>query len=158
MTIICFHLPEEKNGYLSNWYPSPFVDKNDTSFASMEQYMMYQKALLFQDTQTAAQILRAAHPGKIKALGRKVANFQESIWQKKRQEIVRQGIYLKFTQNAELKHQLLAHPPNCLFAECSVSDRIGLSMHDPRRMEPTQWQGKNLLGKIIGSVRDAFLR
>lgn len=42
--IICFHNPEEENGYLSNWYPSPF-EKDGISFAHMEQYMMYQKAL-----------------------------------------------------------------------------------------------------------------
>ena len=47
--IICFHNPEEENGYLSNWYPSPF-EKDGISFAHMEQYMMYQKALQFQDT------------------------------------------------------------------------------------------------------------
>ena len=23
--IICFHAPDEPNGYLSNWYPSPFT-------------------------------------------------------------------------------------------------------------------------------------
>lgn len=28
MSVICFHNPNEENGYLSNWYPSPFeMDK-----------------------------------------------------------------------------------------------------------------------------------
>ena len=34
--IICFHNPEEENGYLSNWYPSPF-EQDGISFAQMEQ-------------------------------------------------------------------------------------------------------------------------
>ena len=66
--IICFHNPEEENGYLSNWYPSPF-EKDGISFAHMEQYMMYQKALQFQDTEIAQQILQTDNPGKVKALG-----------------------------------------------------------------------------------------
>ena len=42
MTIVCFHNPNEENGYLSNWYPSKFT-VNDVDFSSMEQYMMYKK-------------------------------------------------------------------------------------------------------------------
>ena len=72
--IICFHNPEEENGYLSNWYPSPF-EKDGISFAHMEQYMMYQKALQFQDTEIAQQILQTDNPGKVKALGRSVRNY-----------------------------------------------------------------------------------
>lgn len=28
MNIICFHNPNEENGYLSNWYPSLFKEGN----------------------------------------------------------------------------------------------------------------------------------
>ena len=39
MNIICFHNPDEENGYLSNGYMSYFkVD--GIEFSSMEQYMM----------------------------------------------------------------------------------------------------------------------
>ena len=42
MDIICFHNPNEENGYLSNWYPTHFtVDGID--LCSMEQFMMYQQ-------------------------------------------------------------------------------------------------------------------
>lgn len=52
MKMISFHNPEEENGYLSNWYQSPFtVDEVD--FSSMEQYMMYKKAVCFNDTEIA---------------------------------------------------------------------------------------------------------
>lgn len=43
MSVICFHNPEEDNGYLSNWYPSALT-VDGTLFSSMEQYMMYRKA------------------------------------------------------------------------------------------------------------------
>ena len=45
--VICFHNPDEVNGYLSNWYPSHFV-MNGIEFSSMEQYMMHRKACCFQ--------------------------------------------------------------------------------------------------------------
>ena len=66
--IICFHNPEEENGYLSNWYPSPF-EKDGISFAHMEQYMMYQKALQFQDTEIAQQICKPTTPARSKHWG-----------------------------------------------------------------------------------------
>ena len=89
--IICFHNPEKENGYLSNWYPSPF-EKDGISFAHMEQYMMYQKALQFQDTETAQQILQTDNPGKVKALGRSVRNYVDSRWSAVRQQIVYEGL------------------------------------------------------------------
>ena len=49
--IICFHLIDEPNGFLSNWYPSPFT-LDGQYFTSVEQYMMYRKAITFGDTET----------------------------------------------------------------------------------------------------------
>ena len=52
MNIICFHNPDEENGFLSNWYLSDF-SINGINFTSMEQYMMHQKAVCFQDENIA---------------------------------------------------------------------------------------------------------
>ena len=41
--VICFHNPNEGNGYLSNWYLSDFT-VDGIRFSLMEQYMMYKKA------------------------------------------------------------------------------------------------------------------
>ena len=87
MKIICFHNPDEKNGYLSNWYPSRFT-VNNISFSSMEQYMMYKKAVCFGDKNTADKILATDDVAEIKALGRLVANYNESYWNGVRQIIV----------------------------------------------------------------------
>lgn len=48
MEIICFHNPDEENGYLSNWFNSDF-SVGEIEFSSMEQYMMYKKAVCFSD-------------------------------------------------------------------------------------------------------------
>ena len=78
MRVICFHNPEEENGFLSNWYQSDFVI-DGVRFSSMEQFMMYRKAICFCDASVAAQILAADDAGEIKLLGRKVSNYDEHI-------------------------------------------------------------------------------
>lgn len=155
--IICFHNPDEMNGYLSNWYLSDFY-MGGIQYSSMEQYMMYQKALLFEDREMAEQILHTQNVGKIKALGRSVMNYEDLIWNGMRQLIVYQGLLEKFRQNIELKENLLA-TQNYILAECAVQDRIwgiGLSMKDERRFDTNKWQGQNLLGFSLMRVRTAL--
>lgn len=152
--IICFHNPDEINGYLSNWYLSDFCVDN-IQYSSMEQYMMYQKALLFDDREIARQILDITNVGKIKALGRSVKNYEDMIWNGMRQLIVYQGLFEKFQQNIELREKLLATQDHIL-AECAVQDQIwgiGLSMKDERRFNLGEWQGQNLLGFSLMRVR-----
>ena len=77
--IVCFHNPDEENGYLSNWYPSRFV-VDGVEFSSMEQYMMYRKACCFNDAETAARILETDDVAEIKRLGRLVASYDDHVW------------------------------------------------------------------------------
>lgn len=155
MKIVCFHDPNEENGYLSNWYPSRFTADNE-NFSSMEQYMMYKKAVYFEDRKTADEILATDDAAKIKALGRLVTNYNESIWNGFRQIVVFEGLLAKFSQNEDLKKQLEA-TKNCILAECAVRDKIwgiGLSMKDPDRFEIEKWNGQNLLGYSLMMVRE----
>ena len=158
MNIICFHNADEENGYLSNWYPSPFTAGGIT-FSSMEQYMMYEKAILFQDYQTAEKILSTDDVAEIKALGRIVQHFDEEIWREKRESIVHKGVLQKFLQNPELAEKLLETGEQ-MIAECAVKDKIwgiGLSMWDEERFCVNKWKGQNLLGKILMQVRAEIL-
>ena len=91
--MICFHNPEEENGYLSNWYLSEFT-VDGVTFSSMEQYMMYKKALLFQDQEAAEKILQTDNVAEIKALGRNVQHFDDNIWIKVRKKLFTE-VYLK---------------------------------------------------------------
>lgn len=156
--IIGFHNPDETYGFLSNWYPSDFVI-NGITFSSMEQYMMYEKAVLFGDNDVAAQILDTDNAGKIKALGRAVANYNDVIWNGMRQVIIYDGLMEKFCQNEELKKMLL-DTEDAILAECAVQDRIwgiGCSMTDDKRFDIAQWEGENLLGFSLMRVREKLL-
>lgn len=155
MKVICFHNPDEENGYLSNWYLSEFILK-DVTFSSMEQYMMYQKAICFKDTDIANKILTTNDVAEIKALGRLVSNYNENYWNGVRQIIVFNGLLAKFSQNEELKAKLKA-TGNSILAECAVRDRIwgiGLSMKDPDRLDIHKWNGNNLLGYALMMARE----
>ena len=76
MNIVCFHNPNEENGYLSNWYLSRFT-ADGIEFSSMEQYMMYNKAIVFNDINVANQILKTTDVAVIKQFGRTVANYED---------------------------------------------------------------------------------
>lgn len=153
--IICFHNPDEENGYLSNWYPSSFMI-DEIVFSSMEQFMMYRKAICFYDSNIAAQILETDDVAHIKEFGRRVSGYGENHWNGVRQLVVYEGLLAKFSQNTKLKEQLKA-TGNAVLAECAVKDRIwgiGLSMNDPDRFDMAKWKGQNLLGYALMMARD----
>ena len=155
MNIRCFHNPDEENGYLSNWYLSEFkVDS--IQFSSMEQYMMYKKAIVFNDTKIAKEILETTDVSKIKALGRQVSNYNDTYWNGVRQIIIYKGLLEKFSRNEDLKKRLL-NTGNDILAECAVQDKIwgiGLSMKDVNRWDMEKWRGESLFGVALMMVRE----
>ena len=158
-SVICFHNPDEENGYLSNWYLADFmIDR--IAFSSMEQYMMYQKAVVFDDTEIAKEILATSDVAEIKAYGRKVLNYNDTVWNGVRQIIIYRGLLEKFRQNKELAQQLLA-TEDAILAECAVKDRIwgiGLNMRDKDRLDIKKWKGQNLLGFALMEVRTCLAK
>ena len=154
MDIICFHNPDEENGYLSNWYLSDFVIDGVT-YSSVEQYMMYIKATTFVDMDIANKIMATNDVSVIKSLGRSVSNYDETTWNAIRERVVYDALLAKFSQNEDLK-KLLLDTGDSLLAECAVKDTIwgiGLSMTNPNRFDKSKWKGKNLLGKALMKVR-----
>lgn len=153
--IILFHNPGEENGYLSNWCISRFK-MDGIEFSSMEQYMMYHKAVLFGDNAAAERILKTDECAVIKRIGRDVTGYKDRIWADKRYNIVRAGAMEKFDQNADFRHRLL-DTGDSILAEAAVHDKIwgiGLSMTDQRSYDTNQWRGQNLLGKCLMDVRE----
>jgi ribA/ribD-fused uncharacterized protein len=148
--MVCF-----KAGYLSQWHISPF-ELDGIAFNCCEKRMMYQKAILFNDQETAAQILAKNDPKLHKKLGRQVKNFDEAIWRQAAENIVFEANLAKFSQSFELKEKLLA-TGNKIIVECSPYDKIwgnGLDITTTLETDISLWPGTNLLGKVLMRVRE----
>ena len=144
---------------LSQWYIKDFKE-NDLVFNCMEKYMMYNKALLFDDKDIANEILNTNQPKAIKELGRKVKNFNDELWDKMKYKIVFTGNYYKFSQNTDLRNFLLS-TKNKVLVEASPYDKVwGIKMkYDDENIEnPFFWKGENLLGFALMEARDEIKR
>lgn len=157
---LCFwgHTPKQKTvidkSCFSQWFPSKF-EIDGVQYKNTEQYMMAQKAKLFGDDEILNKILQTADPKEIKALGRLVKGYQESVWLEHRFNIVVQGNLAKFSQNEDLK-QFLLNTKDRILVEASPYDKIwgiGLSADDEKAEKPLQWKGLNLLGFALMEVR-----
>ena len=134
---------------------SPFKDGRGIEYVCAEQWMMAEKARLFDDEETLARILEDGHPKSQKRLGRSIQGFDNTTWEEHRSAIVEAGSYLKYTQNAELKEALLA-TGDLELVEASPYDKIwgiGLAPDDPRARSKSNWIGLNLLGQALMVTR-----
>ena len=144
----------EENGCFSNWYESPFVI-DDFCYSHVEQYIMAQKAKLFHDPRAYTAILKADSPKECKRIGKTVTPFDDTAWDNVRYDILKAGLRAKFTQNEDLKHKLLSTGQSIL-AEASPYDSIfgiGLAADVACDISPSEWPGRNLLGKALMEIR-----
>jgi len=147
------------SGPFSNWHPSPFVI-DGIVYNCSEQFMMADKARMFGDTNSLNRIMSAVDPSDQKRYGRNVQNFVKEKWDAVARDIVYQGCYAKFTQNADLKKELIATVGTTL-VEASPEDCIwgvGLRKNDPRAQKRETWLGTNWLGEILTKVRDQIMK
>ena len=154
-TIVKFYDPHKENGYLSNWFISPFTYAGRRYF-SCEQYLMEQKALTFGDDEIAEKIMKSRNLSEIKRLGKQVARYNENLWKTIRPQVMRRGLRAKFQQNPELLLQLLG-TGSAILCECAPRDAIwgiGLAADDPRSDDTKEWRGRNLLGRALMRVRE----
>lgn len=139
-----------KNGYetFSNFYKAPFcltIDNERLTFLTVEHYFHYQKARLFDDKNVQDAILKEKNPLTVKRLGRTVKNFNPIAWNKVAQKHLKNGMYLKFTQNPKLKTQLLA-TGDAMLCEANPYDSVyGIGRNGT---------GRNLTGICLMCVRD----
>jgi len=147
------------DGIFSQWSLSEFnIDK--IKFNCAEQYMMYNKAILFNDIKTANEILKSHLPRHQKRLGRKVKNFKLEKWNSNCKEIVYKGNYAKFTQNKDL-FECMKLTNNLTLVEASPNDKIwGIGLHedDINSCIQSNWLGKNWLGFTLTKLRDDLIK
>ena len=141
----------------SNFHKCKFTYMG-VEFSSSEQAFMYEKALYFKDNEIADLILKAKTPKEAKALGRQVKNFNSEQWSEVCEDIMYNVVLAKFCQNEYLA-QLITREDlsDKTFVEGSPFDGIyGVKMdfRNPKIDNEDNWNGKNLLGNILGRVRD----
>ncbi|KAL8993786.1 MAG: hypothetical protein Q9188_007238 [Gyalolechia gomerana] len=161
--IYFFREHEHPYGFLSQWFEAPFTAPSPDSmahpmtFRTTEQYMMYHKAILFNDPETGSRIMLADTPKEQKTLGRKVKGFDGETRNAHREKIVEEGNWNKFCnskQGTKLINMLVGTGEREL-VEASPFDTIwgvgyGANKADANR---DRW-GENLLGKALMRVRD----
>ncbi|KAI1174670.1 hypothetical protein F4777DRAFT_553029 [Nemania sp. FL0916] len=160
---IFFWKPHEfSTGYLSQWYAQPFRGRNtpiiitslstditipnnnsDIIYPTAEHFMMHQKAVLFGDSAMALEILSAKSPRQVKALGRKVQNFDPVVWEAAREIIVVEGNWCKFSLPVVSPDQ---EPEN--LEEREGGERIWQLGNDP---DAEQYKGKSFREVLLAT-------
>lgn len=144
-----------KNDMMSNFYPIRFKHQKHM-FSNSEQAFMWRKAMFFKDYEIAHRILTKAHqPNYAKSLGRKVKNFDNEKWDKARYEIMKEVVKDKINQFDELK-TFIKNNKDKTFVEASPYDSIWgvkLSENDDKILDPSNWKGQNLLGKVYNELK-----
>lgn len=142
----------------SQWYDAPF-ECDGCLFKTAEHFMMAEKAKLFGDMQKISEILKADNPGKAKALGRSINNFDQKIWDEKKFQIVVRGCFEKFNSNVSLRDFLL-NTGDRILVEASPVDQVwgvGLAADDPLIENPNNWLGENHLGFALMKARHIII-
>lgn len=80
----------EENGCFSNWYMSDF-ECDGKKYCCVEQYMMSEKARLFEDYETCHKIMQSNSPEEIKALGKAVQPFDAEKWDEIKLDVMYKG-------------------------------------------------------------------
>ena len=157
-------------GILSQWYPTAFRAQIYSSsirgwadsfymFYNCEQYMMLNKALFMGDGETAAAIMNTTKPKEIKDLGRAVKNYDEELWSTVRYDVVIEGNFWRRQHDSGFR-QILDMTKPAILVEASPYDDIwgiGLRQEDDRVLDEQKWEGKNLLGMALTTVRDNYM-
>ncbi len=150
--LILFYRERDEYGYYSNFYRRSITIKNQT-FHCNEQYIMYNKAMLFGDTSTANTILNTYEQASIKALGRQVKGFDENVWVANRERIADECNMAKFSQHTDLKQYLL-ETGDAIIAEAAKYDCIwGIGCDSIVGRDQSQWRGLNILGQSLMRIR-----
>ena len=134
--------------FLSNFYPSPIkgIDKFNIEYPTVEHAF---QAMKTKDLSERLNIAAADTPGKAKRLGRKVSLVGD--WEENKYSFMYAFVYMKFTNNPNLKEKLVK-TGNAQLIE-------GNNWHDNYWGNCTcekckNIKGQNNLGNILMSIRD----
>lgn len=155
--IVFFYNKDPTNREFTNEYEVEFSMEGYT-FKSAEHAFQAYKAQMFGDMDIFNKILKAKSAQSAKAFGKKVKDFEQAEWDGKREEIMRDILRAKFTQNPELRKKLVETEYKTL-ANADPRDSfwgIGTSSTTSIAKNPAKWKGQNILGEMLMEVRTSL--
>lgn len=134
------------------------ADGSTLEFHCSEQALMWHKAVVMGDLDSAEKIMAEPTARGCKALGRAVEGYDDVLWTAKRADIMVRILVAKFGQNEALREVLLATGERGI-AEASPHDRVwGIGIDVATAEAGGKWNGGNLLGKTLKEARAALRR
>ena len=138
----------------SNFHHSPF-EINSQQFHSAEQWIQYQKALMFGDSYMANRILLADTPMECKRLSYKINGVNREKWHSDGYEVCFAGVHEKFMQNQSLLQLLKTTSPKILVE--AMTDRLwgtGIALQDSWALQTDKWYSSGQLSCMLMTIRD----
>lgn len=158
---------------LSSSLKKPFPVTLENQFTSVTQYYVYKKAKTFRDKLLASRILMTYNTKVLNALSDCVLDYDKKLWDKKRMDIVLEGMRAKFDQNLGLKQLLLNTGDNEIIRIAQFDTYWG--QIQPMPIEPhhyvfddyggilvpyqppvAQFVGHNHLGRLLEIIREEY--
>lgn len=139
---------------LSNMAYAPFQFKG-AFYSSAEQCFQAEKAKYHNKMSCVRRIVRSEDPYKCKKIGSEVEISND--WMGVREEIMKDIVYHKFSQNEDMKGELIATGNASLYEAVTGSTiwSTHSSIHSKATYEETA-TGPNVLGKILEKVRESL--
>jgi len=133
-----FYNPED---YLSSF-------SNQANFSSLYQYIIFHKAILFLDRESAHNILKTKSKRELITLEASIMNVDKGVWCKYRVEIGERGIRDILKSNEKFKTELHNKAYNFLV----FKDEIPFWGVNSRSKDTLGWTQYNYLGKLLTKI------
>ena len=139
---------------LSNFCTKYPIEIDGQEFVCNEQYIVYEKAMLFNDLPTAAHVLSLHNPREMYNLGKRVNNFDPEVWRTKRDGIVRKCNEVKYKTHEQAKIELMDTGDRTIGeATTDLHWGVGMTIMNADIMDVELWDGENSMGKILQDIR-----
>lgn len=139
--------------YLRNDYKCSFV-LDDVSYFSVEQYLLYQYALIMGDEKACQEILETKTPKKISKIDIKAKEERWYLWAVQRQEFLLKATLAKFRQDIHLFSMLCGVRGEIAYISKDKFMGIGVGIRDNAVPAKHEWLGENMLGYTLMYVRN----
>ena len=139
---------------LSNFCTKFPIEINDQKYICNEQYIVQRKALLFDDHESARQVMQMEDPRQMYQLGKRVKNFDQRKWKAERYGIVKRCNRVKYSTHEGAKNDLLATGEKTIAeATSDLYWGIGMPITNTDVMDTDLWDGVNAMGSILEEIR-----